>query len=327
MIGQGLSGQVWAGAGRTGGIRMMAASAEVDVDYLRRALLELGYGEALPAEAAPLVHHMLADLNQSTRQYNDLLADYDQLAAHFQEQQALLEKKATGRNIMDLTHITGLDSSILGLSGSLDESLMLQTVEQARTQIESLEAEKVRLEEERSRVVSERDALKVDVNKAQLAAQELSQLLQAKHTHLDSLQREVEKLKRRNLSNAAGLQALALLKYAINLLPPQVQPGFAAKVAGADDSVEHTLSLTDEVLQRVKRELEDREEKLQAAQATVESTTRQHRALEEGLASMRGGITQYQNQVAELNARLSQREFESSLQADVRNHFRPSVPH
>lgn len=294
---------------------MMSGISAVDVDHLRRTLLELGYHEQLTSEAAPLVHHILADLNLSTKHYNDLLQHYDELHAQVQGEKSAAPPRADA-NVFDLTHISGLDFSMLGIDGrNLDESFILRAVEEARSRIEALQRENDLLRSEAKKTKEEKDALSADLQRSQAASQELSQLLHAKRTQLDSLQSELAAQRKRSESGLAT-QLLSLVRGALSLLPAELQTAFAAKLTDSE-APEVLLSVLASIQQRVRQELETKNARLRDAGAEAEKVRSECATLEETVLKLRTGVTQYQGQIAELNNRLHEVEVEKSMQADL----------
>lgn len=288
----------------------MSAASPVDVDHLRRTLQELGYKEPVTNDSAPLIHHVLTDLKQSTEQYTDLLRHYDDLFARWQ----LSQTGSTGGRFgdLELTHLTGLDSSMLGI-GQVDESFMLNAVEQARTRIDTLTAEVQNLQAENRKLQMERENMSGELQKTQITAQELSQLLHTKHGHLDTLQAELDTLRKKTTSGF-GIQLNSAVKTAIAMLPTDLQPAYNAKVS---DSIEGQASLMMEILQRVGRESAAQAAALKEAKKLAETLKIEQEASEQAMSRMTVGVSQYQAQIAELNARLHQQSFERSLHTDI----------
>lgn len=291
---------------------MAVSSQSVDVEHLRRTLQELGYRENIPSDAAPLVHHILTDLNQATKQYTDLLRHYDELFARWQDDHPNATRHE-GAPASDLTHLTGLDSSMLGGTGPMDESFMLRTVEEARSRIEQLGAELDQVKGENEQLRGEREALQAEVQKSQMTSQELSQLLHTKHTQQEALHSELVALKK-TTETGITFQLNSLVKTAISLLPSDLQVAYTAKVTDSSDSL---VSLLGDVLGRVRREMEQRIAALNDAKSMTERAQKDHEAAEEAAAKVKGLVTMYQGQIAELMSRLHQKDFERGLQADI----------
>lgn len=127
-----------AGAAETFSNRTQSAPSvqfeQVDLDHLKKTLVQLGYTAdqdktSIPPEAATLVHRILADLQQAALQYA-LLAERQQdfPKKDYIDFSGLLESNG-GASFL-------ANSSTLGL---VDESFMLQAVETARSQIDSLQ--------------------------------------------------------------------------------------------------------------------------------------------------------------------------------------------
>lgn len=277
---------------------MATATAAVDVEHLRRTLSELGYHELLVPEAAPLVHHILTDMKQATLQYTELLHHYDDLYARWQQESA-------NRTVLDTSQLSALDSSMFE-SHNVDESFMLQAVEQARARIETLAASVQSLQ-------SEKETLTAELRKSQTTAHEISQHLHAKHAQVDALQAELHAMATKQ-DLGASQQLLIAAKTAISLLPIELQSSFTAKLS---DSAETQLSTLNEVLIRLRKEMASQATALQEAWSQAERLKREYDGTEQAMAKMKAGVAQYQTQIADLNARLHQRDFEKSLQSDV----------
>lgn len=304
---------------------MMAADSPVavDVEHLQRTLSQLGYQDKLSAEAAPLVHRILIDYSTLSSQYEELGKLYDELFAQWKKSEQTstpVAKKGGEYSALDLTHLSGLDSSVLlelGVPSATDTSFMLQAVEQARSRVDALMAQVEELTLANKKLGEDKSALVADLQKSQCAAQELSQLLHAKHGHLDALQGELDGLKRKN-DLGFLIQLNTLVKSLISLLPTSLQDSFLVKISDSD-SFDSLLSLAMETIHRLKREDQTLGERLVEAQEKLEVLNREKLAGEEALAKMKSGVSQYQSQVAELNHRLYQKEFDKSLQADLKS--------
>lgn len=291
---------------------MAVSPQSVDAEHLRRTLQELGYRESIPNDAAPLVHHILTDLNQATKQYTDLLKHYDELFARWQDDHPDTARHG-GSPANDLTHLTGLDSSMLGVTGPMDESFMLKTVEEARSRIEQLGTELEHVKGENAQLRAEREALQAEVQQSQMTSQELSQLLHTKHTQQEALHSELVALKK-TTETGITFQLNSLVKTAISLLPSDLQVAYTAKVTDSSDSL---INLLGDVLGRLRREMEQRVATLNEVKSMAERAKKDHEAAEEAAAKVKGLVTMYQGQIAELMSRLHQKDFERGLQADI----------
>lgn len=293
----------------------MMTAVGVDVDSLRRALRELGYSEYLDVESAPLVHRILSDLNHLANQYTSLTGDYDNLATRLQEE---TQSKKNSLNKAGGSYDGLLDTSFLssfpGMASTGDESFMLQAVEQARSIIDQLTAENRKLTDDLAGAAQERDKLTQEIQKLQLATQELSQLLNTKTTHLETTKKELDGLKRQ-WNAGVGQQLGVVIRTAIALLPLELQSSYSAKMS---DTTEGQLACLQDIINRLSKETQASSSSAKSAQAMLDKLKREHNAAEDAMVKMKAGIAQYQSQVAELNARLHQKEFENSLQADVR---------
>lgn len=288
---------------------MTAHNTKVDVDHLRRTLVELGYPEPVTPDAAPLIHRILTDLQQVTHQYSDLSQHYDDLVVRYQRETST---EKTSPNL-DFTHLSGLDASLLGMSNIMDDSFMLRTVEEARAKIDTLQAEVQALQAEAGKLLSEKEAVFNELQQSQLTAQELSQLLHSRNGQVDALQSELETQKKKT-DVGFMLQLGAVVKTAIYMLPNELHQAFAAKFS---DSPEAQTGLLTEVLQRLQRDGDGKSAKLKEVLIQLEKCQVERSELEESLCKLKAGVSQYQTQIADLNARLSRKDFETTIQTDV----------
>lgn len=300
--------------------RIMSAISAVDVDHLRRTLTELGYHEQLSTEAAPLVHHILADLNLSTKQYNDLLQHYDDLFARWQSETASTPPKRDSLSL-GMSQLSGLDLSMLGIdSRNLDESFMLRAVEEARLRLESLQVQVETLKGDNTKLTEEKNALASDLQRAHSASQELSQVLNTKRALVDNLQSELVTLKKKSDSNFT-FQLLNIVKNAISFLPAELQSSYAFKLID-NETPEALLVVLSTALQRIKQDLEAKASQLRESNAEIEKVRGHCFSLEESALKLKTGITQYQGQIAELNNRIYEKDVENSMQGDLQTQLK-----
>ena len=298
---------------------MTVAPTAIDLDGLRHTLRELGYNEIVTNESAPLVHHILSDLNLASQQYTDLLRHYDDLFVRWQQQQQNKQqsegKNASMAQLLDLSRLSDIDMSFLGGGGQLDESFMLRTVEEARQRIDALSEEAVKAKEESENFRKQNESLKEELKKSQMTSQELSHLLQTKSTTQEAMQKELSALKDKKNESTVINQIIRLVKTAIGVLPSDLQPAFTARLGV--DSIESLCAVLSDVILRLKREMESINISLKEAKNATEKLRKQSEDAEESSFKIKAMVTNYQGQIADLMGKLHQHEFERGLQADL----------
>lgn len=312
---------------------MMTANSNgtIDLDQLKRTLHELGYFEPIDPASASLIHHILHDLHQSTKQYEDLLGHYDDLNTRWQEH---TENKAPEepRPRIDLNWLDGLDLDINSIDTSLlidgvdngrgsTDSLLARVMEQTRHRLETLQEETARLRQDNERMGKERGVVEEDLRKAHLASQELSRLLQSKHAQQEGLQDEMVLLKQQQSKYANDTANLlptltALVKSTISMLPADFHTAYTARIS-ASESLEGLAAILGDILGRLKREIEQVATSLSAAREERESLRRELEVAQETANKVQTFISGYQVQIAELTARIHQKDLEHGLQGDL----------
>ncbi len=303
--------------------------AAIDIDHLSRALGELGYTERVTPETAPLVHHILNDLKQATTEYADLLQHYDALYAEQKRAAASAsvsrvggeagegrggEGSASSRPFDFGGNASSLDTSML-LGQNVDESFMLQAVERAQGRIDELTAQVEELQVQGSAWKNERDAMAVEVQRTKEALNEATLSLAAKQKLTEALQGEIAS--GRTLKETQVNQPLVTaIRMAINALPFEVQASYTARVA-SEAPPEGLFGTLQEVLLRVRREIENQSKVAGESTGAVERLRRQQEESNATVGKLKAGLAQYQAQVAALTARLAQKDFERGLQGDI----------
>ena len=280
----------------------MMGIGPVDVDHLRNTLLELGYHESFGTDCAPLLHHLLADYNQLTKQHLELLNAYEEL-----QRNKVVEVAKDGKRSFDLA-FDGLE---------LDGSFTTRSLEQARQNVNELKIQVTSLSEENKKLKEERNGISGELINSQKAANELSNLIHSKNSLLENLQNELAQLKKKVSDKSFVNQMSHLVHTAIGILPLQYQALFASKIN--DVSVEAMCELLTEVLLKIKKESEGQNRKFEEQRKRLERSLKENNASEESLAKLKAGLSQYQGQIVDLNSRIHQYEFNASLSADVLN--------